>query len=108
MREILRRLILGSVLLGSCLSVWANVETLPPLQMEEKHPTISRNVTKLIEELHYMRPQLDNSLSSAILDEYLDTLDGNRMYFLASDVASFGRYRYELDDRTRSGELDQA
>ena len=106
MREILRRLILGSVLLGSCLSVWANVETLPPLQMEEKHPTISRNVTKLIEELHYMRPQLDNSLSSAILDEYLDTLDGNRMYFLASDVASFGRYRYELDDRTRSGELE--
>jgi carboxyl-terminal processing protease len=74
--------------------------------MAEKHPIIARNVTKLIEEMHYARPQLDNSLSSAVLDGYLDTLDGNRMYFLASDVASFGRYRYELDDRTRSGSLE--
>jgi carboxyl-terminal processing protease len=74
--------------------------------MEEKHPTIARNVTKLIEELHYSRPQLDNSLSSAVLDSYLDTLDGNRMYFLSSDIADFGRFRYELDERTRTGQLE--
>jgi carboxyl-terminal processing protease len=74
--------------------------------MAEKHPTIARNVTKLIEDLHYSRPQLDNSLSSAVLDGYLDMLDGNRMYFLSSDVASFGRYRYELDERSRSGQLE--
>ncbi|HEY8521687.1 MAG TPA: carboxy terminal-processing peptidase [Gammaproteobacteria bacterium] len=73
--------------------------------MDAKHATISKNVTKLIEELHYLRPRLDNSLSSAILDQYLDTLDGNRMYFTASDIASFSRLRYELDDRTRSGDL---
>jgi hypothetical protein len=44
-------------------------------------------------------------LSSAILDRYLDTLDGNRMYFTAADIASFNRLRYELDDRTRTGDL---
>ncbi len=64
-----------------------------------------QRVAKLIEELHYSQPRLDNSLSSAILDHYLDTLDGNRMYFTAGDVASFNRLRYELDDRTRTGEL---
>jgi carboxyl-terminal processing protease len=83
----------------------AAVEPLPPLQLEPKHPAISSNVTKLIEELHYSLPRLDNSLSSAILDRYLDTLDGNRMYFTASDIASFNRLRYELDDRTRTGDL---
>ena len=72
---------------------------------KRKHPAISTNVAKLIEELHYSLPRLDNSLSSAILDRYLDTLDGNRMYFTAGDVASFNRLRYELDDRTRTGEL---
>jgi carboxyl-terminal processing protease len=77
----------------------------PPLQIQGKHPEISRNVTKLIEELHYSRPQIDNSYSSAILDRYLDALDGNRMYFLESDVASFGRYRYEMDDRAKNGDL---
>jgi len=74
--------------------------------MEEKHPDISQRVTRIIEDLHYSRPRIDNSFSSAILDRYLDTLDGNRLYFLSSDISSFGRYRYELDDRARDGELE--
>jgi carboxyl-terminal processing protease len=76
------------------------------LTMGEKHSDISQQVTRLIENLHYSRPRIDNSLSSAILDRYLDTLDGNRLYFLSSDISSFGRYRYELDDRARDGELE--
>ena len=76
------------------------------LAMDEKHSDISQQVTRLIEDLHYSRPRIDNSLSSAILDRYLDTLDGNRLYFLSSDISSFGRYRYELDDRARGGELE--
>jgi carboxyl-terminal processing protease len=75
------------------------------LQLAPKHPAISSNVAKLIEELHYSLPRLDNSMSSAILDRYLDSLDGNRMYFTAGDIATFNRLRYELDDRTRTGDL---
>jgi carboxyl-terminal processing protease len=74
--------------------------------MDEKHPDISQRVTRIIEDLHYSRPQIDNSFSSAIFDRYLDTLDGNRLYFLSSDISSFARYRYELDDRAREGELE--
>jgi len=76
------------------------------LAMDEKHPDISQRVTRIIEDLHYSRPRIDNSFSSAILDRYLDTLDGNRLYFLSSDISSFGHYRYELDDRARDGELE--
>ena len=106
MREILGRVCVATLFSATSLGALAALEPPAPLQMAENHPTISRNVTKLIEELHYSKPNLDNSLSSAILDRYLDTLDGNRIYFLASDVASFGRYRYELDDRARSGQLE--
>jgi len=105
-KEILSRLSIGTALLAISLYASANLEPLTPLQMEEKHPTISSNVAKLIEDLHYSRPRLDNSYSSAILDRFLDTLDGNRLYFLASDVASFGRYRYEFDERAKSGQLE--
>jgi carboxyl-terminal processing protease len=108
-REILRPLAFGAVLWFTALTASASLEPVPPpLEPAAKHPDISRNVTKLIEDLHYSRPQLDNSYSSAILDRYLDSLDGNRMYFLASDVAGFGRYRYELDDRSKSGEVQPA
>jgi len=87
-----------------CTSYAAN-ESLEELTIGEKHPEISQRVARLIEDLHYSRPRIDNSLSSAILDRYLDTLDGNRLYFLHSDYTAFGRYRYELDERVRNGDL---
>jgi carboxyl-terminal processing protease len=104
-RELFSRVCTSVLVLSASFASFAAVEPLPPLQLQPKHPAISTNVAKLIEELHYSLPRLDNSLSSAILDRYLDTLDGNRMYFTASDVASFNRLRYELDDRTRTGDL---
>jgi carboxyl-terminal processing protease len=102
--------LLGRSCIGVCLlavgfSASALVEPLEPVQMAAKHPAISTNVTKLIEELHYSQPRLDDSLSSAIFDQFLDTLDGNRMYFTARDIAGFSRLRYELDDRARTGDL---
>ncbi len=109
MKEMLRRIAHLAVSGAVCLAASAALalqEPPDPLEMTAQHPEISRSVSKLIEELHYSEPDIDNSLSSAILDRYLDTLDGNRMYFLSSDIQSFGRYRYELDERTKSGELE--
>ncbi len=108
MRELSGRVCISVLALSVSFGLFAAVEPLPPLQIQPKHAPISTNVAKLIEELHYSLPRLDNSLSSAILDQYLDQLDGNRMYFTAADVASFNRLRYELDDRTRTGDLQPA
>lgn len=105
MRELFGRWFTGVLLLSASLAAYAAVEPLPPLKMEPKDTAIASSVTKLIEQLHYSKPHLDKSLSSAILDRYLDSLDGNRMYFTAADIASFGRLRYELDERTRTGQL---
>ena len=81
------------------------VERGEKLTVSAKQSEVSRKVSEIIARFHYSRQRIDNSLSSAILDRYLDTLDGNRMYFLAADVSGFSRYRYELDERVRSGEL---
>src|SRR5436190_7779876 len=104
-RELFGRICLSVLAAAASFASFAATEPLPPLQIQPKYVPISSNVAKLIEELHYSLPHLDNSLSSAILDRYLDTLDGNRMYFTSSDIASFNRLRYELDDRTRTGDL---
>ena len=80
-------------------------EPIADLVMNEHHKAISRRVSRFVEDVHYSRPRIDNSLSSAIFDSYLDFLDGNRLYFLHSDYTNLGAYRYELDDRVRSGEL---
>jgi carboxyl-terminal processing protease len=95
---------------GSLVAVTgrASIEPMVPVEMSPRHPIISRSVTELIEQWHYSHLPLDNSISSAILDQYLDILDGNRVYFLASDVAEFGNYRYVLDESARTGSLGPA
>lgn len=112
MEGVLRRTVnFGFLVASLCLAAQvasANLETFEPLQMSTRHPQISQTVTGLIEQWHFSHQALDKSLSSAILDEYLDILDNNRIYFLASDVYGFGRYRYELDERARAGELEPA
>lgn len=106
MRNGVRTWTLGALCAALACTSYAQDEPIEALSVGEKHPEISQRVTRIIEDLHYARPRIDNSLSSAILDRYLDTLDGNRLYFLHSDYTAFGRYRYELDERVRNGELE--
>src|SRR5215468_4083438 len=43
------------------------------------------NVTgRLLERYHYLRPHIDNSVSSKFLDRYLETLDPQHLHFLQS------------------------
>ncbi len=65
-------------------------------------------ITQILDTYHYKRIKLDDSLSSVILDEYLDVLDNNHSYFLQSDIASFDKYRYEIDDMLRDGDVQFA
>ena len=62
----------------------------------------------IISHEHYRRAPLDDHLSSLILDRYLDAIDGSRSYFYASDIAEFEKYRYELDDAIKTGDVEPA
>ncbi len=79
---------------------------LSTFEASDRHRQVSRKVTELMSRFHYSRAPIDNALSSAVLDRYLDTIDGQRLYLLADDVSSFNRYRYELDDRVGNGDLE--
>src|ERR1700719_2345237 len=74
----------------------------------EQENYVARRVADIIAHEHYRRAPLDDHLSSLILDRYLDAIDGARSYFFASDIAEFERYRYELDDAIKSGDVEPA
>lgn len=74
----------------------------------EQQNYVARRVADIIAREHYRRAPLDDHLSSLILDRYLDAIDGGRSYFYASDIAEFERYRYELDDAIKAGDVDPA
>ncbi|MCX6218878.1 carboxy terminal-processing peptidase [Spirosoma sp.] len=81
------------------------VEELKPSISQEKVETL---VAKLLTTYHYRKVKLNDSLSSVVWDNYLKELDGNKTYFLASDVASFEKYRYQIDDALINGDLTAA
>jgi carboxyl-terminal processing protease len=74
----------------------------------EQQNYVARRVADIIAHEHYRRAPLDDHLSSLILDRYLDAIDGARSYFFASDIAEFEKYRYELDDAIKTGDVEPA
>ncbi len=76
------------------------------LRYSDRHSAVSRLVTKFIERNHYSEPRVNDALSSKVFDRFMDILDGNRMYFYASDMKDFERYRSIMDDAVSSGKLD--
>ncbi len=64
----------------------------------ERHRRVMRLVSEVVERQHYRQTALDDAMSSQIFERYLEALDGSRSYLLASDIAEFERFRYQLDD----------
>lgn len=78
---------------------------LQPTRVQAK---TARSVVDLLGEMHYEKRVLDDALSSRIFERYLKDLDGQRAYFLASDIASFEPFRLQFDDNLKRGELRPA
>jgi carboxyl-terminal processing protease len=78
------------------------------LQPTEQEDYVARRVSDIVAREHYRRAPLDDHLSSLILDRYLDAIDSQRSYFYSSDIAEFEKYRYELDDAIKAGNVEPA
>ena len=75
------------------------------LQLNAEDAYLTRLVAAISERAHYSQSKIDNESSIKILNEYIDTLDRNKMYFSQSDIIYFQRYKYQLDDSLKDGEL---
>src|SRR5689334_15918516 len=102
-----------NILLISCLlsisAVFAGVPkdttALKPKPVYGKEALV---VSYILDNNHYRKIKLNDSLSSKILDSYLNNLDNNRSYFLAADVQAFEKYRNIIDDLTRKEDVSPA
>jgi carboxyl-terminal processing protease len=96
--------------LGSSSRAPASTSALPPgaLLPTDRQRMIARQVGSILEEAHFRRATIDDKMSSEVFDKYLDFMDGQRSYFLASDVAEFESQRLRFDDMIRTGDIDPA
>src|SRR5882757_11119069 len=68
----------------------------------------ARKVGRILEEAHYSRAPIDKKMSEQVFNRYLDFLDSQRSYFLASDIADFQAYKFKFDDMIRTGDVEPA
>ncbi len=78
------------------------------LQPKSYYGEEAKLVVQILDTYHFKRMKLDDSLSSIILDGYLKTLDNNKSYFLASDIRNFEKYRKQIDNLVKAGDLSFA
>jgi carboxyl-terminal processing protease len=98
-----------AALLGAAMTPPAAAPAASAVLMPTDQETyVARRVADIVAHEHYRRAPLDDRLSSLILDRYLDAIDGGRSYFYASDIAEFEKYRYQLDDAIKSGDVEPA
>ncbi len=70
---------------------------------------IAVSEAKALEQLHYTRHSLDDSMSNRLLHTYIETYDFNRLFFTQSDINDFEKkYEHELDDAIWLGDLKPA
>ncbi len=80
------------------LSVSCNLALCADLLMDDPASVIARNVGLLVENGHYSRKRIDDSVAVAWMDTYLDDLDPQHSVFLQADVDGFRSHATLLDD----------
>jgi carboxyl-terminal processing protease len=99
-----------ALVLASSTPAPANTASLPPgsIVPTDRQRAVARRVGSILEEAHFRRAAIDDKLSAQVYERYLDLLDSQRSYFLASDVTEFASTRLKFDDMIRTGELEPA
>jgi carboxyl-terminal processing protease len=105
MKQILYLFFAGLIVWNTQAAVPGDTTQLKPKPIYGKEAKV---VSYILDNNHYRKIGLNDSLSSVILDQYLEALDNNKTYFTAEDIAVFEKYRYRIDDLTKSENVDPA
>ncbi|WGL17138.1 carboxy terminal-processing peptidase [Microbulbifer bruguierae] len=82
----------------------ADSENLKP---HEDQGDTAREIVSKLEMLHYNKLKVGDEMSTGLWDEYIDSLDPTKSYFLASDISEFRQWRTKLDDDLKAGNVDR-
>jgi carboxyl-terminal processing protease len=93
---------------GGSARLTASTSPLPPgaIAPGDRERMIARQVGALLQDAHYSRIRIDDALSPRVMDKFLESMDGQRIYFLAGDIEEFAPLRMRFDDMIRTGDIE--
>ena len=63
-----------------------------------KYERILKNVSELLEEIHYSPKNIDDQFSKEVFKKFLGEVDVEKKIFLKSDILELSKYQSQLDD----------
>jgi carboxyl-terminal processing protease len=98
---------LGLVLLTSQIAL-ASISDTTLLRSKPVYGREAKVITYILDNNHYRKITLGDSLSAVILNEYIKGLDNNKTYFTTADLQTFEKYGDKLDDLIRAENVEVA
>jgi carboxyl-terminal processing protease len=80
-------------------------DTLKTIEPKNFYSLEDQLITTMLSRYHFKHFNLDDSLSSMILDKYIKNLDYSRVYFYSSDIENFEKERNSFDDYLLEGNV---
>lgn len=72
---------------------------------KDKDKVLLEIIQHILVNAHFSPVEMDDAFSKQIFKRYLEALDGQKRYFLQSDINEFKKYETRLDDDLKNGEI---
>jgi carboxyl-terminal processing protease len=91
----------------------ANAQEAPKYSYDDLKSTASQSkvqafVSQFLNNYHYRKFTLDDSLSARVWKNFLENVDGSKAYFTKAEIAEFSKYKFTIDEALVSGDLTAA
>ena len=99
-----KKIFIPLILFALVLVAWTrmNAPVSPTFsEASSKDKLLMELVTYFMQRGHFSPKDIDNDFSEEVFTTFLETLDGQKRYFLKKDAIQFARYKYALDDEFR-------
>ncbi|MDG1966166.1 MAG: carboxy terminal-processing peptidase [Flavobacteriaceae bacterium] len=71
----------------------------------DKDKLLIEVITYVMERGHYEPKDINDDFSEHVFNSYIEGIDGQRRFFLQSDVNNFRRFKSEIDDQIRMSDI---
>ena len=96
---------LAYVLLLMLVAVASCSFTNKTFENDDKDKLLLDLITYVLEKGHYEPKVLNDEFSVSVFEDFIDVIDPTKRYFVASDIAEFEKYKYQIDDEIKNTDI---
>ncbi len=96
---------LAYVLLVMLIAVASCSFTNKTFENDDKDKLLLDLITYVLEKGHYEPKEINDEFSVNVFEDFIDVIDPTKRYFLASDIAEFEKYKFQIDDEIKNTDI---